>query len=232
MLRIQIAIVISFLAAGCYKTNSNSSQVPPLNNDSSNSQVLPPESDSSSSQVYFPNRVGDEWHYLVDDTTIRANGIDSPTVSSSQYYVDIEIVGRTRLENRAIATIWQYQYPGSIDTNYVYQSGDSILFLDRHKFSTPKVYITPYAVGSNWLCLSGELDFKKVVSQGTITIGDSTYTNAWEIVGGTTLADADYYLNERFKEHVGFVKTYFNNSYAFLFAFHHTAWFLISYNLK
>lgn len=222
MKKIHRAIIISCLIAGCQKSSS----------DSSISMVLPPENDSTSSQVIFPNRVGDEWHYLVNDTTIQITGLDSPTATSSQYNVDVVVVGRIRLPNNAIATIWQYHYPGSLDSNYVYQSGDSIRFLDRRKNSTPKVYITPFEVGSNWLSLSGELDFKKVTSRGTVTIEDSTYINVWEIIGGTTLPDSGYLLDEHFEDHIGFVKSYFNNSGAFLDMFHHTEWSLVSYKLK
>jgi hypothetical protein len=218
MKKIRWAFIIFFLAAGCQKSDSSS-------------QVLPPENDSTSSQVLFPNRVGDEWHYLVNDTAIHNSGFDSSVVIS-KYDVDVAIVGRVRLANNAIATIWQYRYPNSTDTNYVYQSGDSILFLDRTKFQRPKVYLTPFAVGSNWLCLQGELDFKKVVSQGTITIGDSTYTDSWEIMGSTTLPDAFYYIDERFKYHIGFINSYYNNSGAFINTVNHTTWSLISYLLK
>src|SRR4051794_40109636 len=66
---------------------------------------------------YFPNTVGDKWIY---------NVYDSANVKMDE--VSVEITGTTILPKGEHATIWIYKYPDHIDTNFVFQSGDTIEF--------------------------------------------------------------------------------------------------------
>src|SRR5271165_6129718 len=100
-----IGVLLLLSAAGCHKSNTG----------------------NASSQDLFPNRIGDSWHYTVKDTTIRG----SQDSGSTQYNVDVLIVDTVKWANGITAAIWQYKYPGWTDSNYVFETGDTIRFMDR-----------------------------------------------------------------------------------------------------
>ena len=56
-------VLLLLLSAGCHKNNTV----------------------NTGSQDLFPNKIGDNWHYMVKDTTLQGN-LDS---GSTQYNVDV-----------------------------------------------------------------------------------------------------------------------------------------------
>jgi len=66
----------------------------------------------------FPNKVGDTWLYLVNDTTVNLFSHDS---SAIQYSMSISITDSVQLPEGIKANIWVYNFSGSTDTNYVFQ---------------------------------------------------------------------------------------------------------------
>ena len=175
----------------------------------------------------FPNKIGDTWHYMVKDTTIQGN-LDS---GSTQYNVDVLIVDTVMWLNGITATIWQYNYPGWIDSNYVFQTGDTVRFMDRTNTNIVRQYIVPFVTGSSWPYIPG-ISNVTVTGQSDITVGNNLYTGAWQIYGAAGMPDAMFTIDQWFKDNIGFVRLYLNPSGELILTKHIQDWSLISYDLK
>jgi hypothetical protein len=182
---------------------------------------------NTSSSDIFPNKIGDTWHYLVKDTIIQGSQ-DGGAVS---YNVDVVIVDTIKWSPGVTASIWQYHYPAWTDSNYVFQSGDTIKFMDRTKSLLVKQYIIPFTSGLSWPYVPG-FDNVSVTGQAAITVGNNTFADASQIYGGAGMPDASFMIDEWFEDHVGFVKNYFNPSGELLYTKHILDWSLLSYELK
>ncbi len=205
MKTIHLGALIFLLALSCNKNNSG-------NTGSSNS---------------FPTAIGDSWHYLVKDTTVQGNVI----TGTSQYNVEVEIVGSVKWSNGTTAAIWQYQYPGSTDSNYVYQTGDTIRFTDRTNTSIVRQYILPFSSGSSWPYVPG-LGKVTVTGPQAKTVGNNSYDSAWRIYGSAGMPDAIFTIDEWYKDNIGFVNLYINPSGELINIKHFQEWSLISYEIR
>ena len=194
-----------FLAAGCNKSNTG----------------------NSGSRDSFPNRIGDSWNYLVKDTTLHGN-LDS---GSTQYNVDVLIVDTVKWPNGITAAIWQFRYPGWTDSNFVYQTGDTIRFMDRTNSNIVRQYIIPFVSGSSWPYVPG-IGNVTVSGQGDITVGNNVFANAWQIYGSAGMPDASFTIDQWFKENTGFVRLYLSPSGELILTKHIQDWLLVSYQLK
>jgi hypothetical protein len=202
---IYLGVAILLLAAGCKKNNTQ----------------------NTSPEDVFPNSVGDSWHYLVTDTTIQGN-LDS---GSTQYTVDVLIVGTVKWNNGITAAIWQYNYPGWTDSNYVFQSGDTFRFMDRTNTNIVRQYIVPFVTGSSWPYVPG-INNVTVTGQSNVAIGNNIYTNSWQIYGSAGMPDASFTIDQWFKDSVGFVKLYLNPSGELIITKHIQEWSLVNYELN
>ncbi len=205
MKTIHIGVLFLVLVVGCKKSNNI----------------------NTNSQDIFPNKIGDTWHYLVKDTTIQG-GQD---ISSIQYDVDVVIVDTVRLPNGITAAIWQYNYPPLTDSNFVFQSGDTLRFMDRTNSFLVRQYIIPFSTGSSWPYILG-IENVSVIGQGTVSIGNNTFTDAWHIYGNAGMPDGIFNVDERFEDHVGFVRKYLNPFGELIYTKHIQDWSLMSYELK
>jgi hypothetical protein len=207
-----IGMLLMLLAIGCKKSNNG----------------------NSNAQDQFPNKVGDEWHYLVKDTTFHP-GLNTDT-SSVQYNVDVLIVGTVKLANGITATIWQFNYPDHVDTNYVYQSEDTIKFFDHNITYLLGQYIFPFTSGSSWPYLPTITPFPESVSvtgPGVINVGNNEFSGAWRIYGFTGPPDGMFTIDQWFKDYVGFVKKYLDTSGEYTLGNRHNLdWYLESYEIK
>jgi hypothetical protein len=202
---IRAASLFLLLAAGCNKSNSGTTNSP-------NS---------------FPKTIGDSWLYLVKDTTVQGNVITGTT----QYNVDVQIVGSVKWSNGITAAIWQYQYPGSTDSNYVYQTGDTIRFTDRTNTTIVRQYILPFASGSSWPYVPG-IGKVTVAGPHAKTVGNNVYDSAWQIFGPAGIPDAIFTVDEWYKDNIGFVNLYINPSGELINIKHFQEWSLVSYQIK
>jgi hypothetical protein len=198
-------ILLLILVAGCHKSNTV----------------------NTGSQDLFPNKIGDNWHYMVKDTTLQGN-LDS---GSTQYNVDVLIVDTFKWINGITATIWQFNYPGWTDSNYVFQTGDTIRFMDRTNTYIVRQYIIPFATGSSWPYIPG-ISNVTVLGQSDITVGSNVFTSAWQIYGYAGMPDASFTIDQWFKDNIGFVRLYLNPSGELILTKHIQDWSLISYELK
>lgn len=200
-----LGLFLGLLTAGCSKSNT-------INTGSTDS---------------FPNTIGDSWFYQVKDTTVQGNVISNTT----QYNVDVQIVGSVKWPSGITAAIWQYQYPGSTDSNYVYQIGDTVRFMDRTNTSIVRQYILPFATGSSWPYVPGIANVT-VIGQHKVTAGNNVFDSAWQISGSAGMPDAMFSIDQSFKDHVGFVRLYLNPSGELILTRHYLDWSLVSYALK
>jgi hypothetical protein len=175
----------------------------------------------------FPSAIGDSWHYLVKDTLVQGNVIKDIT----QFSVDVRIVGSVKWLNGTTAAIWQYQYPASIDTNYVYQTGDTIRFTDRTNKTIVRQYILPFTSGSSWPYVPGIFNVKVAGPQAK-TVENITYDSAWQIYGSAGLPDAIFAIDQWYKDNIGFINLYINPSGELIDIKNFQEWSLVSYEIK
>ena len=148
------------------------------------------------------------------------------------YDADITIVGTTQLPGGITANIWQFRSPGAIDTNLVFQSGDTIIFRDKENDYYPqRQYIIPFAIGSSWQYVPGLLDVS-VADTESIATGGNHFQGAWQIRGYAGMPDGIEWIDEWLVDHVGIVRKYFNPSGWAIPTKHILDWTLISYQLK
>jgi len=88
----------------------------------------------------FPLSVGCRWTYAVYDS-----------IKKSADTVNVKIVGTTQLSDGNRATVWQYTYSKSVDTQFVARSRDTVFFYQSHDVgSLSKILIFPLTVGRRW----------------------------------------------------------------------------------
>ncbi|HEV3224794.1 MAG TPA: hypothetical protein VGZ90_18065 [Puia sp.] len=182
---------------------------------------------NTKSQDLFPNKIGNSWHYLVKDTTVRGN-LDSGSV---QYNVDVLIVDTVKLPNGITAAVWQFHYPYGIGSNFVFQTGDTVQFMDRTNSFMIRQYILPFSIGSSWKYTPG-IASVSVIGQGSITVGNNSFADAWQIYGSAGFPDGIFTIDEWFADHVGFVRKYLNPDGELIYTKHILDWTLVSYELK
>ncbi len=195
------------LASGCRKSSNGNGS----NNESTDA---------------FPNKVGDTWVYKVMDTLDNANNR-----TSSQYNMNVSITGIVTLPGGIMATIWVYSYLNTSDTNYVYQTGDTIKFLDATKSYAVRQYIIPISLHNSWQYIPGVSDVT-IIEQGNISVGGNNFPNAFHLNGSTGMPDAIFGIDEWIENNVGVVKRYINPFGELIIVKHYISWSLISYHLN
>ncbi len=175
----------------------------------------------------FPNKVGDRWQYLVKDTTIKG-AVDSGSV---QYNLDVVIVDTVKWSNGIVATIWQFNSPAGSDTNFVFQTGDTVRFMDKTNSYVVRQYLVPFRVGASWFYTDGIYE-ANVIGQADLTIGGYNFKNAYEVYGDAGLPDATIGIDEWFADGIGMAKRVFNTNGELLFTRRNQGWSLISYEIK
>jgi hypothetical protein len=99
------------------------------------------------SKNYFPNSVGDEWHYKVTEYE-TGNTLDT---------IKVEIVGSTTMPDGRSANIWIYSgkedYFYRSDTVYAVENEDTIIFYYLNDFphKVDVSYIIPFEAGNYWV---------------------------------------------------------------------------------
>jgi hypothetical protein len=213
MKNIFFCFIVLLTTYGCKKDNNNNS-----------------DRNYNGSDV-FPNKIGDTWVYLVNDTSFTSS--NSGTVS--QYNMTISIIDSVQLAGGIKANRWIYNYPGGTDTNYVFQHGDTISFAAS---TLPylyiiRQYIIPLRLHNSWEYVMNSLHNVIVDSLTTIIAGMNSFENAYDIIGIPGVPDNFFYIDEWVADYVGVVKRYFNNQgYTIGPDRHKTSWSLISYHLE
>jgi hypothetical protein len=162
---------------------------------------------------YFPNSVGDTWEYDVMDSAQYVGGSND---TGEHYSVKVLIVGTKKLADGKDATIWQYNYPFGIDTNYVRIVGDTIKIFDNSYNSHtveglkyPKlIFIQPFKVSEEWDGKHLWFDTLSVVKQEDVITSFQTFKDCFQIYHhyiGPNMETKDNYW---FKPQIGMVRIY------------------------
>lgn len=222
MKNIFFCCIILVFAFGCRKSNNN--------NNSGNQNATD----------IFPNKVGDTWVYLVNDTTVYAFSGQGNTVA--QYNMTISVIDSIQLPEsihgiqlpKGIeANVWVYNYPGGTDTNYVFQKGDTIFFFKINQISKSyaRQYIIPLSLHNSWQYTVGGLGEVAVDSQADIIVGQNHFDNVFHIYGNGGMPDEGFSVEEWIENNVGIIKRYLQTD-GTSGANHFTKWSLVSYHLK
>jgi len=192
------------------------------------------KSDNNKNQSWpdvFPNKIGDTWVYLVNDTSF----VYSNSGTVSQYNMTISVLDSVQLPGGIKANRWVYNYPGGTDTNYVFQHGDTVSFAANTLpyFYIIRQYIVPLRLHNSWQYAMTSLNNISVDSLSTIIVGTNQFENAYEIRGIPGVPDNFFYIDEWVANHVGVVKRYFTNQgYTIGPERHKTSWSLVSFHLE
>jgi hypothetical protein len=178
----------------------------------------------------FPNKVGDRWQYLVNDTFFL---IGNPPLIA-QYTMTVTVTDSVLLPGNIKANRWVYNTLGSTDTNYVYQHNDTVSFLANGALAGNSIrqYIVPFKLHNSWEYSFNSVHNVTIDSLASITVGQQQYANAYHIYGHPGRTDEILHVAEWTKEQVGVVTRYVsnmgtNNPYK-----HLTSWSLMSYHVK
>ena len=128
----------------------------------------------------FPNKIGDQWVYLVQDSLAHVNDTLTVTVLSAGNL------------NGVASLLWQYSYSnGTVDTLQAITSNDTINYYTNPPFPTLSfALLFPIASGSNWKDNSG--GSYAVSSLGNYTYQGQNFTNL--LTEAHTVQSFDYSL--------------------------------------
>ena len=204
-----LLIVITLLLASCHKDTAKP---------------------NTSATEYYPNQVGDYWEYDVHDSTT-----DFPKVKN--YTVKVSIPGVKKLADGINASIWQYEYPWGVDTNYVRIVDDTVKVFENAYSSSVEylqypgvIYIIPFQDESSW---SGKLfgvDTFYVNIQNKVITKITSYDSCYKIYNHYVGPNIENNNNYWFKPNIGFVKK--NTNQYNLGPYQITLWELKRYYLK
>lgn len=179
----------------------------------------------------FPNKIGDTWTYHVVDTTYKSDNIDNV----QEYDMTVSVADSTVLPGGIKANIWIFESPSGRDTNYVFNSADTINFavLRGTQVTFIRRYIVPLRLYDSWKYTSISLNEVAVDSVGDIVVNGNRFDNAFRISGSAGLPDAMFNIEEWVVDNVGIVKRYYSNFHLSLIIYQHIiTWTLLSYHLE
>lgn len=172
---------------------------------------------------YFPNKIGDKWIYNVYDS-----------VNIKMDEVSVEITGTKTLPKGEVANIWIYKYPDKIDTNFVFQSGDTVrfvpaLYLNPNDYVVKETYVIPLSVGNYWTNLF-LYDSIHVIKETQISVNNLQFDSTYFLIEKGRTFNYLIYAEEYFKPTIGMVQLsrYENN----FFIPENKVWYLKGYYLK
>ena len=207
-----VCIVLIILFSNCSKS------INPIKNVASNS--------------YFPNTVGSYWIYDVYDSS---NPHYPPR--PKQYSVTIKVLGTKTMIDGKQASMWQYEYPWEIDTNYIRIEGDTVKTFDKDysssisDFDYPRqIFILPFKDQTGWNGKLIGIDTFIVAKCYNISTSYISYDTCYNIYHyNYELPDLVYYDNYWFKPNIGFVKIYYKDWFA---PYYKSVWNLKEYKLN
>jgi hypothetical protein len=119
----------------------------------------------------------------------------------------VNIGGNKLLPNGINAKIWLLRYPNRVDSNFVYQAGDTVKFLfpsGVNSLSLIEYYIVPLVLNNVWLKDNhGFYDSVKVVDQGTIGINNQVFENSFFLYEDSFAPNVVYTRKEWFCPYIG-----------------------------
>jgi hypothetical protein len=179
----------------------------------------------------FPNKVGDAWLYVVNDTLVNRVTNEKQV---TQYNMTVSVIQSAQLGGGIPAKMWVYSSVAGSDTNYVFQAGDTVRFIDNRQYpwQITKQYIIPLQLHNSWPYDQNSFQNVMVDLQENISVQQHDYENAFHIGGYSGMPDGMVFISEWIAPNVGVVKRYSNASGMIIQQFHITGWTLINYHLE
>jgi len=185
---------------------------------------------NTESSEYFPNKVGNQWEYLVTDSTGTAEGV-------KKYLLQVNIIGSKKLADGKEAQIWIYNYLNKVDTNFVRIESDTVKVIDRLYNNDPKpfdfpkaMYLIPFAVNKMYKGKLYCVDNYMVTKADTLKINNISYFNSFLINYHYEGPNMEYNDKIYFKPNIGVIKL--DMVHYDLAPIDHKTWELKSYTLK
>ncbi len=94
-----------------------------------------------------------------------------------QLHLDVNIVGNKTLPNGQVAKVWVFKFTSNVDTNYIYQTGDTVRFLNIY-FEIVNTYVIPLSLTSKWEN-SFLFDSIQVKEQRTFILNKKNFDNSF-----------------------------------------------------
>ena len=178
----------------------------------------------------FPMKTGSTWEYEITDTTFYTYFADSMKINNG--ILKVKILNSIILGSRKRATVWQYNFQNTLDSLYVLNSGDSVIFYQNKEYPNPKIILVfPLSVNNEWEFIA--CDKYKVLSKEIVSLPIGKIKDVMKVQQNYTCEGEaglvnDYYINPN----IGIVKynsNYFNAHY---FLNRHEKWILKSFSIN
>jgi len=214
---------ILLLAAGCKKDNNGNNG-------------------NTSGIGTFPNKIGDTWTYLVNDTTYQGFNSQNRTVAAYNMNVTVidsillpENINGIQIPPGTEAAVLVSTHLGISDTNYMYQNDDTVRFININQSpysQANRQYLVPLSLHNSWSysILSLPIWLVTVDTQANIIVQQNHFDSAYHVSGPAGMPDAGFEVDEWIVNNVGVVKRYIVES-GIGGINHSTKWELVSYQL-
>ena len=173
------------------------------------------------SSEYFPNTIGDYWRYKYFDS-----------VANKSQFVDVNITGNATLPGGQNASVWTYTFLDHVDTNFVYQVGDTIRFADRGA-TVLHSYVVPLQLNNQWRTSPGYIyDTTQVIDNRTYNLNDQNFNNSFLLFENGWLPNDQWNRLEWFCPTIGMIT---KNERGMLYITNQPSsvyWELVRYDLK
>lgn len=144
---------------------------------------------------YFPNEIGYQWHYLIenefDTNNVRVTIIGDSIIGDVEYKVWEYVI----IEEDNSEHIWNYQFINS--------NSDSILIIG---FFATQLIIQPYEEDNWWTNLNDSYDTTYVAGIEDITVYGNIYTDTYTLIRTFHQSIYSYSYDYWIKPQVGMIK--------------------------
>jgi len=194
----------------------------------------------------FPNKIGNTWIYEVDDTTFSWDKYYPDTLITHMHYtVTVTIIDSVIFHGKK-GTIWAYNSPVWIDTNYVFRNYDTLHFYDINYSEFPAMdrqYILPLAPQKSWDYVNyWEMGHFHPYPNTTVVVvevlnnfllGQSNYGKTFHLTGSLyPVLDDQFTIEEWVSVGIGLTKRRFASHYAKIWFQKNITWSLVYYKIQ
>jgi len=176
---------------------------------------------SNASAEYFPNSVGNYWRYQYSDS-----------VSGSIQMVDVNITGSIVLPGGQNANIWTYSFPDHADTNYVFQVGNTISFMNKN-FTVFNSYVIPLQLNNAWKTTPDyRFDSIQVTDNASYVLNGHHFDNSFLLSRNGYLPNEYWSGEEWVCPNIGMISKRERSFFSIANEARSAYWELVSYDLK
>jgi len=176
---------------------------------------------TNASAEYFPNSVGNYWRYKYVDS-----------VSSTIQMVDVNITGSIVLPGGQNAKIWTYRFPDHVDSNYVFQVGNTVSIMDKG-LTVLNSYIIPLQLNNAWKTTPDyRYDSIQVIGNASYVLNGHHFENSFLLSRNGYLPNHYWSGNEWLCPNIGMITKRERSFFTIANEARSAYWELVSYDLK